>query len=116
MAEEGMTALQSWLGKPRATVRIDAGIPWVAWIKMLRWPFGAGKQDMRPRIEVLDRLSLGGKKSLLLVCIERRQLLVGVGDEGAPSILNIEGRQIYWSNTALRRRRIALRGRGKARR
>jgi len=40
----------------------------------------------RPRIEVLDRLSLGGKKSLLLIAIEGRRLLVGVGEGAAPSI------------------------------
>ena len=90
-----MSPLQAWLTKPRATVRIDASMPWAAspwaaWMKVLRRPF-AGKQVAdRIRIEVLDRLSLGGKKSLLLVSIEGRRLLVGVGDDAPPSIAELD--------------------------
>jgi hypothetical protein len=86
VAEEGMTPLQAWLSKPRATVRVDRAVPWAAWMKVLRRPFGGRQADSRPRIEVLDRLSLGGKKSLLLIAIEGRRLLVGVGEGAAPSI------------------------------
>lgn len=85
-----MTPLQSWLSKPRATVRVDATVPWTAWIKALRRPFSVKQIDSRPRIEVLDRLSLGGKKSLLLIAIEGRRLLVGVGENTAPSISALE--------------------------
>lgn len=81
-----MTSLQSWLSKPRATVRVDTAVRWAGWMNLLRRPF-AGKQiDLRPRIEVLDRLSLGGKKSLLLISIEGRRLLIGVGEDAAPSV------------------------------
>jgi hypothetical protein len=86
VAEEGMTPLQAWLSKPRATVRVDRAVPWAAWMKVLRRPFGGRQADSRPRIEVVDRLSLGGKKSLLLIAIEGRRLLVGVGEGAAPSI------------------------------
>lgn len=81
-----MTTLQAWLSKPRATVRVDGTIRWAAWMKVLRRPFSGRPTDSRPRIEVLDRLSLGGKKSLLLIAIEGRRLLVGVGDGAALSI------------------------------
>jgi flagellar biogenesis protein FliO len=81
-----MTSLQTWLNKPRATVRLDATLPWTAWMKILRRPFGGRHADRHPRIEVLDRISLGGKKSLLLIAIEGRRLLVGVGETTAPSI------------------------------
>jgi flagellar biogenesis protein FliO len=81
-----MTPLQTWLSKPRATVRVDRTIPWAAWMKALRRPFNGRHTDSGPRIEVLDRLSLGGKKSLLLIAIEGHRLLVGVGDGAAPSI------------------------------
>ena len=77
-----MTFLQNWLSKPRATVRIDTAVPWAAWMKVLRRPFTGKQDDMRARIEVLDRLSLGGKKSLLLISIDGRRLLVGVGEDG----------------------------------
>ena len=81
-----MTSLQAWLSKPYATVRIDTHVPWVAWMKALRRPFSGKHTGSRPRIEVLDRLSLGGKKSLLLVTVEGRRLLIGVGETTAPSI------------------------------
>jgi flagellar biogenesis protein FliO len=81
-----MTTLQAWLSKPRATVRVDRTVPWAAWMKVLGRPFMRRHAEPRPRIEVLDRLSLGGKKSLLLIAIEGRRLLVGVGETSAPSI------------------------------
>ena len=85
-----MTFLQSWLSKPRATVRIDTAVPWAAWTKLLRRPFMGRQDDMRTRIEVIDRLSLGGKKSLPpLISIEGRRLLVGVGEEATAPILHL---------------------------
>src|SRR4051812_49738328 len=86
-----MTLLQSWLSKPRATVRVDTTVRWGGWMKVLRRRFTSKQNDMRTRIEVLDRLSLGGKKSLLLISIEGRRLLVGVGEDGTPSISAFEG-------------------------
>jgi hypothetical protein len=103
-----MKSLQSWLSRPRATVRIDTTIPWSGWIKILRRPFGSGKPDVRPRIEVLDRLALGGKKSLLLIAIEERRLLIGVGENAAPSLLNIECRRTTPLKVPARRSRVAL--------
>ena len=82
-----MTPLQAWLTKPRAHVRIDTSVRWGDWMNLLRRPFlGRCSNSARPRFEVLDRLALGGKKSLLLVSIEGCRLLVGVGEEAAPSI------------------------------
>lgn len=85
-----MTPLQAWLSKPRATVRVDRTVPWAAWMEVLLRPFSGRHAASRPRIEVLDRLSLGGKKSLLLIAIEGRRLLVGVGEGAAPSISTFE--------------------------
>ena len=85
-----MTALQNWLSKPRTTVRIDTTVRWAGWMKLLRCSFRSGQADLRPRIEVLDRLSLGGKKSLLLVSVEGRRLLVGVGEDAAPSVSGLD--------------------------
>lgn len=81
-----MTSLHGWLSKPRAIVRVDTTVSWTAWMKLLRRPFAGRQADPRPRIEVLDRLSLGGKKSLLLISIEGRRLLIGVGEDAAPSV------------------------------
>jgi flagellar biogenesis protein FliO len=110
-----MTPLQSWLSKPRATVRIDTVVPWAAWMKMLRRPFGGGKPDMRPRIEILDRLALGGKRSLLLIAIEGRRLLVGVGEDAAPSIVHFECERRASSSDLVRGKRATLRGRRRGR-
>jgi flagellar biogenesis protein FliO len=110
-----MTPLQNWLSKPRASVRLDATVPWAAWMKILRRPFGSGKPDLRPRIEVLDRLALGGKKSLLLISIENRRLLVGVGEDAAPSIVHFESRRGSASNVPVLGKRAAVRGRKRVR-
>jgi flagellar biogenesis protein FliO len=84
-------------------------------MKILRCPFGSGKPDLRPRIEVLDRLALGGKKSLLLISIEDRRLLVGVGED-APSIVHLESRRGGALNVPIRGKRAAARGRKRVRR
>ncbi len=109
-----MKPLQRWLNKPRATVRIDA-VPWAAWMKMLRRPFGGGKPDLRPRIEVLDRLALGGKKSLLLISIENRRLLIAVGEDATPSIVHFKGERRASPNLLVRGKSAASRARGRAR-
>lgn len=106
-----MKPLQGWLSKPRATIRIDTVLPWTAWMTMLRRPFGSDKPDLRPRIEVLDRLALGGKKSLLLISIEDRRLLVGVGEDTTPSIVHLGGERRAPSNVLVRSKKAALRGR-----
>jgi flagellar biogenesis protein FliO len=100
-----MTSLQGWLNKPRATVRLDTTVPWGVWLKVLRRPFSRRTADLRPRIEVLDRLSLGGKKSLLLISIEGRRLLVGVGEDAAPSVSTFDKVRRIASSRAHRRSR-----------
>lgn len=99
-----MKPLQSWLTKPRATVRIERSVPWAAWMKVLTSRFGGRHADPRPRLEVLDRLPLGGKKSLLLVAVEGRRLLIGVGENAAPSISALdEGKRVIPSSRSTRR-------------
>jgi flagellar biogenesis protein FliO len=114
MAEEGMSSLHSWLYKPRTTVRIDTAVPWTAWLNALRRPFGGKAASSRIRIETLDRLSLGGKKSLVLIAIEGRRLLIGVGEDGAPSISALDSvgrparpRTASRSARAIQRRKLA---------
>lgn len=85
-----MTSLQNWLSTQRTTVRFDTTVRWAAWMKFLRRPFSGKPADLRPRIEVIDRLSLGGKKSLLLIAVEGRRLLVGVGEDAAPSVSGLD--------------------------
>jgi flagellar biogenesis protein FliO len=85
-----MTSLQNWLSKPRTTVRINTTACWADWMKLLRRPFVGRQSESRPRIEVLDRLSLGGKKSLLLIAVEGRRLLVGVGEDAAPCVSSLD--------------------------
>lgn len=110
-----MTPLQAWLCKPRATVRVDRAVPWAAWMKILRRRFSGRNSDSRPRIEVLDRLSLGGKKSLLLVAIEGRRLLVGVGEGAAPSISTFDEVRRFSASDPRSRTARRFRGRRMAR-
>jgi flagellar biogenesis protein FliO len=104
-----MTLLQNWLSKPRATVRVDTTVRWAGWMKVLRRPFTGKQNDLRTRIEVLDRLSLGGKKSLLLISIEGRRLLVGVGEDATPTISALEGLRGLTSSRLPSRNRRRLR-------
>jgi flagellar biogenesis protein FliO len=110
-----MTPLQSWLSKPRAIVRIDRTVPWAAWLRVLQRPFGGRHTDARPHIEVLDRLSLGGKKSLLLIAIEGRRVLVGVGEDASPSVTLFDEIKQVPSLRPFARGTRALRGRRMAR-
>lgn len=105
-----MTSLQGWLSKPRTTVRIDSTIPWAAWMKKLRRPFSGDRADPRPRIEVLDRVSLGGKKSLLLISVGKRRMLIGVGDTDAPSLLSFEQPCQSTGSNRIRRGKKVARG------
>jgi flagellar biogenesis protein FliO len=84
-----MSTLTDWLTKPRATVRVETTAPWAAWMKLLRRSFVQRSSERRARIEVLTRLALGGKKSLLLISVEGSRMLVAVGEEGAPTLIKL---------------------------
>ena len=86
-----MSTLADWLTKPRATVRVEATVPWGTWMKTLRESFARRSAERRARIEILTRLSLGGKKSLLLISVEGSRMLVAVGEEGAPTLVKLGG-------------------------
>lgn len=112
-----MTSLQSWLRKPRATIRIDTTVPWAGWMKLLRRQFRGGAIETGLSIEVVDRLALGGKNSLLLITIENSHMLVGVGENAAPTIHRVESRrQIGTSRLCDGRKRNALASRKQVRR
>ena len=102
-----MSTLADWLTKPRATVRVETPAPWAAWMKVLRSSFARRRAERRARIEVLSRLALGGKKSLLLISVEGGRMLVAVGEEGAPSLVKLGRSPI--SATPLRGRSKSLR-------
>jgi flagellar biogenesis protein FliO len=84
-----MSTLAEWLTKPRATVRVEAPAPWAAWMKALRGSLVRRSTERRARIEVLARLGLGGKKSLLLISVEGSRMLVAVGEDGAPTLVKL---------------------------
>ena len=102
-----MSTLADWLTKPRATVRVETAAPWAAWMQALRSSFARRRTARRARIEVLSRLALGGKKSLLLISVEGSRMLVAVGEEGAPSLVKLGRSPI--SATPLRGRSKSLR-------
>jgi flagellar biogenesis protein FliO len=84
-----MSTLVEWLTKPRATVRVEARAPWAAWMKALRGSFGQRSARRQARMEVLARLALGGKKSLLLISVDGSRMMVGVGEDGAPTLVKL---------------------------
>jgi flagellar biogenesis protein FliO len=70
---------------------VQSPASWFAWMRAaLRFPVRMKRSDARSRIELLDRLSLGGKRALLLVAIDGCRLLVGVGEDGAPAISTLD--------------------------
>jgi flagellar biogenesis protein FliO len=102
-----MSTLAEWLTKPRATVRVEARAPWAAWMKALRGCFGQRSARRQARMEVLARLALGGKKSLLLISVDGSRMLVAVGEDGAPTLVKV-GRSPM-SGTPVRSRSRSLR-------
>ena len=89
-----MTPLQTWLARPRASVRIDTSFRWGGWMKVLRQLSPGTRKHAGQRLQVLDRVSLGGKKSLLLVSVRGQHLLVGVGDAAAPSVTRLDASRL----------------------
>ena len=95
--------------EPKAEPAAAAAMPWARWVRAaLQLPLHKRQKDAAERIELLDRLSLGGRKALLLVAVSGRQMLVGVGEDGPRSITSLNecgaGRSKR-SNTALLQRR-----------
>ncbi len=73
--------------------------PWSGWLQAaLRLPLGAKPVAPRERLEVVDRLPLGGKKSLLLISLGGQRLLVGVGEQGAISVQTLAQRKLRASH------------------
>ncbi len=58
----------------------------LAWV-VLRWSARRGLGRGSGRIRVLERIVLDGRRSLYLVEIGERVLLIGAGDGGAPALL-----------------------------
>jgi flagellar biogenesis protein FliO len=58
-------------------------------MQALRGSFARRRTERRACIEVLSRLALGGKKSLLLISVEGSRMLVAVGEEGAPTLVKL---------------------------
>jgi hypothetical protein len=102
-----MSTLAEWLTKPRATVRVETRAPWAAWMKALRGSFAQRSGRRQARLEVLARLALGGKKSLLLISVDGSRMLVAVGEDGAPTLVKL-GRSPM-SGTPVRSRFRSLR-------
>jgi flagellar biogenesis protein FliO len=100
-----MSTLADWLTKPRTTVRVEKPASWATWMKAIRGSFARRGGERRACIDVLARLALGGKKSLLLISVEGSRMLVAVGEEGAPRVVKL-GRSSM--NTA------SVRGRSKS--
>jgi hypothetical protein len=88
-----MTVLQRWLHRPCATIRFDTAVEWPGWTRRLRGIFLGRRRALDgSRLEVLDRLSLGGKRSLTLVAAGGRQILVASGESDAPSMRELRPR------------------------
>ncbi len=81
---------------------------------LLRLAVRAKRNEVGEGIELVDRLSLGGKRALLLVAVDGRRMLVGVGEDGAPSISALEGTAPFSQRSAdcQQARRVSFRRRG----
>jgi len=63
----------------------------LAWV-VLGWGarrgFGLGRAFSKGRVRVLERVSLDARRSLYLVELGDKVLLIGAGDSGAPAVLS----------------------------
>ena len=50
-----------------------------------------GKAHGKRKMELIERLELGGKRQLLLVVCDGRTVLVGAGGDGVQSMLELKG-------------------------
>lgn len=71
-----------------------------------RW--NRSRSAVEGRMEVIDRLPLGGKKSLLLVSLEQRRFVVAVSGELVPAVTELAGNGT--SDLAFGQRRIRWAG------
>jgi flagellar biogenesis protein FliO len=63
-------------------------LAWFVLGALARRGIGVGSRAASaPRLQVLERLSLGPRRQLYLVRAEGRVLLLGAGDTGAPALL-----------------------------
>ncbi|RZO47765.1 MAG: flagellar biosynthetic protein FliO [Sandaracinaceae bacterium] len=58
----------------------------LAWV-VLKWSSRRGLGLSGRRVKIIERVPLDGRRSLYLIEVAGRVLLVGAGDQGAPSVL-----------------------------
>jgi hypothetical protein len=65
------------------------GQPLTGWIATMCLRFTRSKKRDGAEMEIIDRLSLGGRKSLLLVALEQRRLVVAVSGEQVSAVTEL---------------------------
>jgi flagellar biogenesis protein FliO len=65
------------------------GQPLIGWLATVCLRFTRSKKRGDAEMEVIDRLSLGGRKSLLLVALEQRRFVVAVSGEQVPAVTEL---------------------------
>jgi flagellar biosynthetic protein FliO len=83
----GVTPSETLLSLAQSAVALVA-VCFLAWF-VLRWGArrGLGGVGRRGSIRVLERVPLDARRSLVLVQVGKRTLLLGTGDGAAPSVL-----------------------------
>ena len=94
-----------------------SGQPLAGWLATVCLRFARSKRRDEIGMEVIDRLSLGGRKSLLLVALEDRRFVVAVSGEQVPAVtelsqaatgdLTFGQRRIRWSGKRLSGKRAS---------
>ena len=87
------------------------------WLTAVRTRFARIKTRDDVGVEVIDRLSLGGRKSLLLVALDHRRFVVAVSGEQVPAVTELSHTsvgdisfghsRIRWSGKRLADKRVA---------
>ena len=73
------------------------------WV-MDRLLFAKGARDRVSRLEMVETLSLGGRRQLILVKCDGESFLVGVGADSVQSIIGVRGNNIEIRESLERRR------------
>lgn len=89
--QQAVSAAPSWAQYASDLLRTGFALGFVCLLAWASLRFlaarGLGKPATSKRLEVIERLTLDAQRSLLMVRVDRRRLLIGVGTGAAPQLI-----------------------------